>query len=166
MVPQLTVIDHTKNDVPRDFVRNIAEHFFSYLSDKKILPNDIPCSLTIVFVTIEEITRYNKIYRNKSVPTDVLSFCAMDGDHELNESVIGSGESVGYGDVLICKEVVKQNAIRYKVSQEEELSRVIVHGILHLIGYEHSGVVGESKEKMIQLQEDFIDNLKARGFIK
>jgi len=76
--------------------------------------------LSVVFVEQEEIRKLNKKYRKINRPTDVLSF--------------GYKES---GEVVICPENVKQNAEEYGETFKRELARVLIHGLLHILGYNH-----------------------------
>jgi len=79
--------------------------------------------LSIVLVGSEKIKGLNKKYRGKNKPTDVLSFVNV--------------LCADLGEIIICPEAVKQNSKKYKSDFKKELTRVLVHGILHLIGYNH-----------------------------
>ncbi len=79
--------------------------------------------LNFIFVSIEQIIELNKTYINHEYETDVISF-----DFSEDFNVFG-------GDIFICPEVVKTNAEEYKENFEVELKRVMIHGILHFIGY-------------------------------
>ncbi|MBU3943006.1 rRNA maturation RNase YbeY [Patescibacteria group bacterium] len=110
--------------------RKIDEKFLIGLA-KKVLKeeNREKDNLSIVFVNKKRIWELNKKYRKKDKPTDVLSF----GD-ELNE-------------IVICPAIVKTPACRQ--AGKKELERVLIHGILHLFGYEHSKKM-RAKEKLWQ----------------
>ncbi|MDR0330723.1 MAG: rRNA maturation RNase YbeY [Chitinispirillales bacterium] len=77
----------------------------------------------IVLCSDYMIRKLNRAYRGKDKPTDVLSFCF--GDPDL------------LGEVYISLQRAKVQAKRYGTSYEEELKRLLVHGLLHLIGYDH-----------------------------
>jgi len=79
--------------------------------------------LNFIFVSIEQIIELNKTYINHEYETDVISF-----DFSEDFNVFG-------GDIFICPEVVKTNAEEYKENFEVELKRVMIHGVLHFIGY-------------------------------
>src|SRR5574343_1318107 len=79
--------------------------------------------ISLAFVSKEEIKKLNSKFRKKNKPTDVLSF-------NINEKNY-------LGEIVICPEIVKLNAKKYKVSVKEELIKMFVHGILHLCGYDH-----------------------------
>jgi len=110
--------------------RKIDEKFLIGLA-KKVLKeeNREKDNLSIVFVNKKRIWELNKKYRKKDKPTDVLSF----GD-ELNE-------------IVICPAIVKTPSCRQ--AGKKELERVLIHGILHLFGYEHSKKM-RAKEKLWQ----------------
>jgi len=80
-------------------------------------------TISLAFVDKEEIRQLNKNFRKKDKPTDVLSF-ALSEDGYL-------------GEIVICPDIVKENAKKYGVSVEYETMKVFVHGILHLLGYDH-----------------------------
>jgi probable rRNA maturation factor len=92
--------------------------------------------------TIEEL---NSRYRNRDEPTDVLSF-------ELGESFSVDGEERFLpGDIVISLPGLSENAVYFGVSEDEELRRLVVHGILHLDGMDH--LENGAGEPMIELQE-------------
>ena len=103
------------------------------------------------FVDPETIQRLNRDYRGIDRPTDVLSFSMVEGEYsELAGDILG--------DVIICEDVVLENAKENGILFEEELLRVIAHGTLHLLGYTHNE--DEEHEKMTKLQESFVDKYK------
>jgi probable rRNA maturation factor len=78
------------------------------------------------------MTEYNKKFRNKDGPTDVLSF-----EYGLNEETIG--------DIVVSYETVARQAPEYNNSMKTELYLMIIHGILHLLGYDHEKNEKEAK---------------------
>ena len=80
-------------------------------------------SISLAFVEKGEIRKLNLAYRKKDKPTDVLSF-------ELDERDL-------LGEIVICPEVVSEHAQEYGVTYEYEMMKVFIHGILHLLGYDH-----------------------------
>ncbi len=83
--------------------------------------------ISIVFVSSQKIATMNSRYLKKNKPTDVIAFG------------FGSGTSGGavVGDIYICPDVARKNALEEKVSLREELDRLVVHGVLHVLGYDH-----------------------------
>ncbi|PKQ20598.1 MAG: rRNA maturation RNase YbeY [Actinobacteria bacterium HGW-Actinobacteria-6] len=89
--------------------------------------------LSIALVDIDEMTRLNEQYRGIVGPTDVLSFGCDD------PCVAAGDEPITLGDVIIAPEVAAEQAIELETTIEAELNLLLVHGILHLLGYDHEG---------------------------
>ncbi len=88
------------------------------------------CEVSIFFTDDTEIHRLNKLYRYVDRPTDVLAFAMREGvDGELNQEILG--------DVVISLPRVEQQAKTYGHSFDVEMSLLVSHGILHLLGYDH-----------------------------
>lgn len=100
---------------------------------------------SIVFVDDTEIHEMNKKYRGVDRITDVISFAFEDNlNIEYNNIRM-------LGDIYICIPQMKRQAILYEHSEKRELSFLAVHGLLHLLGYDHMEKADE--EKMFALQE-------------
>jgi len=106
-------------------------------------------SVSVAFVTDETIKRLNRTWRGIAKPTDVLSF--IPGD------VPGSGAEKIVGDLVISPAYVKRSSKKQGVPYREELLRVLVHGILHLRGFDHATLKDE--KKMFGLQERILSSL-------
>ena len=95
---------------------------------------------SIIFVGDDEIHEINKEYRHVDRVTDVISFAFEDSN----------------GDIYICIPQMKRQAVDYGHSEKRELSFLAVHGLLHLLGYDH---MNEKDEKvMFELQELMLDD--------
>ena len=101
-------------------------------------------SMSITFVTDARMQQLNRKYRKKNKSTDVLSF----GEPEI-PTVDRTGRN--YGDIFVSPTYVRGEAKRRKIEFREELARVIVHGVLHLLGFDH--VTHEEEIHMFTLQE-------------
>ena len=121
-----------------DYLYNVLD---STLKHEKV-ENGI---FTIIFVTDEEIHKINKQYRNVDRITDVISFAFEDSDN------IRYNNLRMLGDIYICIPQMKRQAIDYGHSEKRELSFLAVHGLLHLLGYDH--MTKEDEEVMFGLQE-------------
>jgi len=86
--------------------------------------------INFLFIDDKEMIKYNYQYFNKKKPTDVIAFSMIEGKSIKNNSVLG--------DVVISVETAKRNAVLYKHSIEKEILLYVIHGILHLMGYEHT----------------------------
>lgn len=101
----------------------------------------------IIFVDKDTIHNINKTYRNVDRVTDVISFALEDNKTiELDHRLLG--------DIYICIDKAKEQAEEYEHSFKRELSFLAIHGLLHLLGYDH---MEEEEEKvMFQKQEDIL----------
>lgn len=99
----------------------------------------------IIFVEDDEIHAMNKEYRNVDRVTDVISFALEDNDDMIY------GDIRMLGDIYICIPQMKRQAVEYGHSEKRELSFLAVHGLLHLLGYDH--MTKEDEEVMFGLQE-------------
>lgn len=116
--------------------------------------------LSIAFVGQERMRELNKKYRGKNRTTDVLSFTWTRDSEARGEkrSQTSATTGNGLGELVICAREVKKNAKRYNLSFEKELAKVLIHGILHLLGYEHEKGKTE-KDKMMRKEEYYLSFL-------
>jgi probable rRNA maturation factor len=104
-------------------------------------------SLVIAFVDEREMRRLNKEFRGKDKTTDVLSF---DGD-----------DSSSLGELAICPQVIVRQAREHGLLVREELGYMVLHGFLHLLGYDHEKSEREAK-KMFSLQDSLFEELLSK----
>jgi len=107
--------------------------------------------VSVVLADDEYIHALNRQYRSKDCPTDVLSFALNEGEEP---TVIDGPEEVLLGDIIISVETATRQAEEYGHSLERELAYLTVHGILHLLGYDH--MVEEEKQEMRQEEEHIL----------
>ncbi|RZO98793.1 MAG: rRNA maturation RNase YbeY [Gammaproteobacteria bacterium] len=102
--------------------------------------------LNLSFVSSEEMKLLNKTYRNKDKPTNVLSF-------EMPKNFPVGDEKTLIGEIALCEEIIYEESKKYKKIFENRLKHMIIHGLLHLIGFDHvnkdEGNKMESVEKKI-----------------
>src|ERR1700690_2114160 len=113
------------------------------------LPSD---SLTVCFVTDGTMARWNRTYRGKDRPTDVLSFASDDRGFRLKTGGSRNGaraaRAAAYlGDIAIAPVVARANAVRFGRALEDEMRILILHGILHLMGYDHETDSGQMERR-------------------
>ena len=102
--------------------------------------------LTILIDTPDRIQTLNREFRHVDAVTDVLTFPAWEGEISLSAD--------GYlGDIMICYERAKEQAIAYGHSLTRELSFLAVHGVLHLLGYDH---MTEADERIMREKQTAI----------
>jgi len=108
--------------------------------------------LSVLFCGDKTIASLNGQYRNKPEATDILSF-------NLGET-IQNGKKTVYlpGDIVISLDTLRENACYFQISEDEELRRLLIHGILHLDGMDHETT--DKNEPMLVLQEEILDRLK------
>ncbi len=99
-----------------------------------------PGELNFIFCSDDYLLSINQQYLNHNTYTDIVTF-----DNSTDKSKIE-------GDIFISVERIRENAVSFKVSVKDELHRVIIHGILHLLGYKDK--TPKSKEQMTE-KEDF-----------
>lgn len=99
--------------------------------------------LSIRLVDDAEIARLNEQYRGRRGPTDVLSFSLCEGPHEARRGAL-------LGDVVISLHTAERQARRYRRPLESEVLRLLIHGALHLIGYDHV----RAKEAIVMRAEE------------
>ena len=97
--------------------------------------------LSIAFVSPEEIKKINRKYRKKDKPTDVLSFGKISKF---------KGE---FREVIICPEFIEENLKDSKTTLKKELAKVLIHGILHTLGYDHE--ISKTEEKRMFKKQDY-----------
>ncbi|MDD3241726.1 MAG: rRNA maturation RNase YbeY [Bacilli bacterium] len=105
----------------------------------------------LIFVDKPKIREINRDYRNKDSETDVISFALE--DNKLIETKIRI-----LGDIYLCIDKVVEQSIEYKHSYNRELSFLALHGLLHLLGYDHMDKKDE--EIMFKKQEDLLNEFK------
>ena len=135
---------------PEDFFRKI----FSHVITRTALVNngDKTVELGLYLITAKRSQELNKQCRQKDKPTDVLSF-------PLDEHGLEKYGIMPLGDIFICLEVAQQQADEMNIPLDQELARLAVHGLLHLLGYDHELSRADEK-KMIDLQEKILEDFK------
>ena len=110
-------------------------------------------SVAIRLMNDREMARLNETYRDKKGPTDVLSFPA---DESRRPSSLRQRRKkvcdAQLGDIALSPVMAKRNAKRYGRTLTEELQILILHGILHLLGYDHETDRGEMEQVELQLR--------------
>ena len=104
--------------------------------------------LTVVLVDDPEITRLNRQYFRRNRPTNVISFPMMDG-------TAVSGRAKLLGDIVISAETAERDAAEVRKKTGDELLFLLIHGILHLVGYDHEKTRKERMEMEAKEQELF-----------
>ncbi len=143
--------DHGEEDLQSLPLLQLAE----FVLEHQGKPDDTEVSIS--FVDDSEIARLNKQYREKDGPTDVLSFECDGLDDDFDDMGYDNAADVAsaaeaaegmqeaneirapfeLGDIVIAPDVARRQTIEFGTTFEEEVSLLIVHGLLHLCGYDH-----------------------------
>jgi probable rRNA maturation factor len=118
--------------------------------------------LSILLCGDKTIKNLNTVYRGKKEATDVLSFALDEGDKFPSEGKRRSSRHQP-GDIVISLDTLRENARRFKVEEDEELRRLLIHGILHLDGMDHK--TNNENEPMIKLQENILKKLSKKQIL-
>jgi probable rRNA maturation factor len=104
--------------------------------------------LSVSFVGRTTMRALNREHKGKDRPTDVLAFSlAQPGNHLV-------------GDIYICPAVARQQAQRFGVPPRQELRRLVVHGVLHVLGHDHPHGPGREQSPMWRRQESYLRQLE------
>ncbi len=134
------IINETDAEIDQRSLYNLITHI---LQAEKLLTETV---LNVVFVNNHTIHQLNKRFLDRDRPTDVLSFNVhteyLPGDLKI------------LGDVYVSVDQASLQAKEFNVTFMEEIARLVTHGILHLIGYDHEN--NEDEKKMIRLTENYL----------
>lgn len=144
LVMSIGIFNKTEEKIDKSFVRKVVKHTLKKMKAEK-------SEVNIIFVGLEEIHEINKTYRNVDRPTDVISFALED-----TEDVTVYEERV-LGDIYICLDKVHEQAKEYGHTEIREMAFLIVHGLLHLLGYDH--MIKEDEKIMFGLQEEILNEM-------
>jgi probable rRNA maturation factor len=117
--------------------------------------------LSILLCGDKMIKDLNKKYRGKAEATDILSFALGESAAFPHEGKRGVRHTPG--DIVVSLDSMRKNARRFKVSEDEELRRLMIHGILHLDGLDHK--TNDEAEPMLRLQEKILAKLSKKQIL-
>lgn len=145
-------INNEDQILSQDYLKEVED--LIELGGKRLeLTNDTEISIT--FVSDEKIHEINKKYRQKDRVTDVISFAIEDGeDLKLLAQFHEQGIPRDLGDLFIAPNFVFERAKALVHTNERELGYTVIHGLLHLSGFDH--VTPEGEEEMITIQEEIL----------
>ena len=154
-------------EVTDDLINIINEVCDVALKDEEVT---IPYQISLLFVDNNEIREINNETRGIDKVTDVLSFHMLDypenmvfknvyKNKKFNEIYL-DGEELVLGDMVLSLERAKEQSIEYNHSFEREVCYLVVHSILHLLGYDHMN--DEDKAKMRTREEEILGKLNIK----
>ena len=151
------VENETEEKVDLKQVRAILKKIVAYYGEKR--------DFSVTFVTDNEIQELNREYREIDAPTDILTFRLDDAPSfpiSFEEEDVDFLNKEEMGDIFISLDTMRRNAEEFGVKNEEELSRLLLHGILHLRGLDHKTNDFE-KEEMLKEQEEVLTKLSLKS---
>lgn len=141
----IEVTNFTKTRISKNFLKQAVKYV---LAKEKIKQKT---ELSIILVGEQRMQKLNKRYRGKDGPTDVLSFSVKAGE---NRFVSPLGDLLQLGEIVLCPAQINKNAEKDKENWEKALTRALIHGILHLLDYNH--YTKKEKFAMENKQEQYL----------
>ena len=137
--PEIVIINENEYLIPSDITEVVAS-IFSFLQ------SDTRSAVTIAFIEEEEMSLLYEQYYGYTHITDVLSFESGEIDPESGKIMLG--------DILICYPFVKKQAISLGNKLDDEIKLLVIHGMLHLLGFDHT--TEEQKFRMWEVQNKLL----------
>ena len=122
----------------------------------EVLHKEREYTLSVIYVTPEQIHEINRDYRNIDRPTDVISFALQDDE----SNIFIEEEEAELGDIFINVDAIRAQAKEYGHSIRREACFLFCHGVLHLMGYDH--MTPEDEKEMFHLQDVILDEMVSR----
>lgn len=148
------IVRQSKIQVSDRYIQKRLDLILSLLRENKSLKNRKyldSTDLTIVFVAPNKMKQINAQYRYKDYVTDVLSFESVGRVH----GIIGEAS---IGEIVFCPAVLKKQALQNNHTLRRELDYLLIHGLLHLLGYDHEKSVQQEKI-MFRIQDRLFTQL-------
>lgn len=139
---RLNIFNDSKSKIPKVKINKLFKNIKKEMFDESYLG-----SVNIIFSNDKEIKALNKNYRSKDKATDVLSF---NMDSPVDDDSV-------FGEIYLSIETASKQAKKLKVSLDEEYLRLICHGLLHLLGYDHKKK--KDFKLMMEYEEYYLRNL-------
>lgn len=140
---KLILINQSKVRMPRSFIDRWLSECRGALASRGV-PLSKQKELTVVFMGKSSAKKLNFQFRHRNYATDVLSF---EGDDQGT-----------LGELILCPEVLLKQASEHDLSFRQELGYMLIHGVLHLLGFDHEGAAAEA-QRMFALQDEIFDKL-------
>ncbi len=137
------VFNQTKEQIDLDEEKKIIEFALKHENLQNVIFN-------VIFVGKDTITKINRDYRGVDRETDVISFALEDGEANIPFEF---GRLLG--DIYICVSKMKEQAKEYGHSEKREMGFLTVHGLLHLLGYDH--MTKDEEKIMFEKQKEILN---------
>jgi len=131
---EILIYNKTRKKIPKDFIESVILRALNFLKLKQ------PMELAVLIVSAKEISKLNKIWRKKNYTPNELSF----GLNSRKSTVFAKGNVnvISLGEIIISSE---------KIRDKKYLTSILIHSLLHLLGYHHEKSIAEAK-KMERLE--------------
>jgi probable rRNA maturation factor len=151
----LFIGDEQDEPVDAEFLRELAAGVLA----AEGLPAD--CELALMLVSPGQIAEYNRQFMDREGPTDVLAFPLQELEPGRVPPPVANEPPLSLGDVFLCPAQIKQHAHEERVDFEDYLCLLAVHGILHLLGYDHDE--RRSAKRMEKREEELLKMIGRRA---
>lgn len=143
---KINIINDSGMDVSEDVLNKWMKGIAAELQKKKIISTEKKAlEVSLVFLNENDAKKLNWNYRCKDYPTDILSF--------------SSDDPSSMGELVLCPQVISRQAKEHGLSLEEELGYIVLHGVLHLLGYDHEKSKVD-EELMMSIQDEVFEILR------
>jgi probable rRNA maturation factor len=149
----IEIANESNVDVDTDAVLAVARHALDEMGVNPL------AELSILLVDIGYMAELNHRWMGADGPTDVLAFPMDEGSVDHGPGEVGPSEPALLGDIVLCPEVAVKQAAGAGHSATDELHLLTVHGVLHLLGYDHAEP--EEEREMFGLQARLIEGWRA-----
>ncbi|NCD05294.1 MAG: rRNA maturation RNase YbeY [Spirochaetia bacterium] len=143
-------LEEYEKRLPYDIIESKVNLILDKLSQDEV-------ELSITFVSDEEIQELNKQWRDKDMPTDILSFVQSDNIDDFDFWPDADQSNI-LGDMVISISAIERNCENFDVPFSQEVDRILIHGILHLLGHDHKS--NDKSEPMLLLQEKILSSIR------
>lgn len=154
----IDIVDQTETLTMEEL--QTVEGLLQFAAEEQRVPQNAEVSVT--FVTNEDIRVINRDYRGKDQPTDVISF-ALEEMGEDEVKIVGAEVPPHLGDIIISVEKAREQAKDYGHSFQREIGFLALHGLLHLLGYDH--MTEEDEKEMFSIQKEILEKYGLRRTI-
>lgn len=142
---EILIVNESAYSIPRTFIQTWIQSVCVELKKRRVAKVKLlDRELTLVFLPQKAAKKINFEFRARNYATDVLSFESLDPK--------------SFGELILCPDVLKKQAKAHGLSYRAELGYMLLHGILHLLGYDHEKGDREARE-MFELQDAIFEKL-------
>ncbi|HZN72092.1 MAG TPA: rRNA maturation RNase YbeY [Micromonosporaceae bacterium] len=149
----IEIANESGTTVDTDAILEVSRHVLGELGVNPL------AELSVLLVDVDYMTELNHRWMGGEGPTDVLAFPMDEGSVDHGPSEGNGGEPALLGDIVLCPEVATKQAATAGHSAADELHLLTVHGVLHLLGYDHAEP--EEEREMFALQARLLEGWRA-----